>query len=186
LRGPSSAEKRAAPGTFAGGCGARTGEKAPTLYAIIAIKLLKGLVLMALALGVYRLAGENLENRLGDLLRILHLDPDRDLFLNLGARLVQVTPANVRQVATIALLYSLFSFAEAAGLILRVRWVGWIVIGESLFFIPIEIYELIKRFSIGLSVILVINIVIVEYLYRNRNRVFRTHRPHPLPHSDHG
>lgn len=151
-------------------------KRAPTLYFIIGIKLLKGLLLMALAFGVYALAGQNLDMRFDDMLRRLHLDPDKAFFMHLGERLLLVTPGNVREVAAGTFFYSLFSFAEATGLMLRLRWVGWIVIGESLFFIPIEIYELIKGFSIGVSVILVINIIIVEYLYRNRDQLFR--HPH--------
>jgi uncharacterized membrane protein (DUF2068 family) len=151
--------------------------RAPMLYAIIAIKLLKGLLLLGLALAVYTLAGQNLDARLDDLLRMLHLDPDQSFFMHLGERLLKVTPDNVRLIAIGTSLYSLFSFAEATGLMFRLRWAGWIVISESLFFIPIEIYELIKGFSIGVTIVLVINIVIVEYLYRNRNRLFR-HHPH--------
>jgi len=154
-------------------------KRALTLYFIIGIKLLKGLFLLALAIGVYALAGQNLDLRFDAMLRMLHLDPDQSFFMHLGERLLKITPSNVRQVAAMTFCYSFFSFAEAAGLMFRLRWVGWIVIGESLFFIPIEVYELIKGFSIGVSIILVINVIIVEYLYRNRNILFRHHHRHP-------
>jgi uncharacterized membrane protein (DUF2068 family) len=52
-------------------------------------------------------------------------------------------------------------------------------IGESAFFIPIELYELTRpgKFSWIVLVVLVINIVIVWYLFENRHRLFRHHRP---------
>jgi uncharacterized membrane protein (DUF2068 family) len=58
-------------------------------------------------------------------------------------------------------------------------------IGESAFFIPIEIYELLQQASpdrarpghpVTLTVILAINIVIVWYLLQNRQRLFRHHQ----------
>ena len=47
------------------------------------------------------------------------------------------------RVAIGSLLYSLFSLVEGVGLMFRVSWAGWLAIGESAFFIPIEILELI-------------------------------------------
>ena len=70
-------------------------------------------------------------------------------------------------------LYSLFSLVEGTGLVFRVSWAGWMAIGESVFFIPIEIYELLHRFSVSPLTVLVLNIVIVWYLVQNRRRLFR-------------
>ena len=62
-------------------------------------------------------------------------------------------------------------------MIFRVSWAGWMAIGESAFFIPIEIYELTRpgKFSWVVLGVLVINIIIVWYLLRNRHRLFRHH-----------
>ncbi len=43
--------------------------RAPTLYLIIAIKVLKGLLLLLLGLGVLALVGQNLDQRFDDMLR---------------------------------------------------------------------------------------------------------------------
>ena len=72
-------------------------------------------------------------------------------------------------------LYSLFSLVEGIGLIFRVPWAGWLAIGESTFFIPIEVYELLRRPSWSLVVILGLNVMIVWYLFQNRHRLFRHH-----------
>ena len=44
--------------------------------------------------------------------------------------------------------YSLFSLVEGIGLIFRVSWAGWMAIGESVFFIPIEVYDLLHRLPV--------------------------------------
>ena len=150
--------------------------RAPTLYAIIGIKLLKGLLLLLLGLGVLSLVGQNLDQRFDQLLRWIHLDPEKKFFADLGSKLQKISPANVRGVAIGTMLYSLFSLAEGIGLIFRLRWIGWIVIGESLFFIPIEVYDLMAGYSLTVVVILVINVVIVWYLLKNKERLFKHHR----------
>lgn len=163
-------------------------QRAPTLYFIIVIKLLKGVLLLVIAFGVYKLAGKDLQDLFDRLLRFIHLDPENRFLSDIGDRLDQITPANVRWVATGTFLYSLFSLVEGVGLIFRVPWAGWMAIGESAFFIPIEIFELVHRhelmkrgelphhgFAWKLSLILGINIFIVWYLFQNRRRLFRHH-----------
>ena len=149
--------------------------RAPTLYAIIGIKLLKGLALLLFGLSVYSLASQHLDERFLDFIKWIKFDPETQFFAELEQKLKQITPANVRGVAIGTMLYSIFSFVEGVGLISRVRWIGWVVIGESLFFIPIEVYDLVKGFTIAVFVILVINIWIVWYLLKNKERLFKHH-----------
>ena len=160
-------------------------ERAPTLYFIIAVKLIKGVLALLLAFGVYRLAGKDLGDMFDRAMRTIHLDPENKFLSEIGDKLDQVTPSNVRLVATGTFLYSLFALVEGIGLMFRVPWAGWLTIGESAFFIPIELYELVHRrqvvngevvhhgFSWRMLVILALNILILWYLYQNRARLFR-------------
>jgi len=65
------------------------------------------------------------------------------------------------------------SLAEGIGLILLSRVAGWLVLVESAFFVPVETYSLLRKFTPVVAVILVLNVAIVAYLYRNRERLFR-------------
>ena len=58
---------------------------APTLYAIIAMKLIKGAILLSLALGFYSLTDNNLPEDFQRVLKFVHLDPERKFFLHLEA-----------------------------------------------------------------------------------------------------
>ena len=60
----------------------------------------------------------------------------------------------------------------------RAGWAGWLAIGESAFFVPIEIYELAKKFSYYMLVVMIINVVIVWYLLRQPRNPFS---PSPSP-----
>jgi uncharacterized membrane protein (DUF2068 family) len=147
-------------------------KRAPTLYAIIVIKLGKGLLLLLLAAGVYSLHDDNLPQEFRQSLLFFHIDPEKAFFTELARKVSNITPANMVWIARGTVLYSLFSLIEGTGLLFRVSWAGWLAIGESIFFIPIEIYELMHRYSLSLVVILGLNILIVWYLFQNRGRLF--------------
>ena len=159
-------------------------KRAPTLYAIIAAKLLKGILFVALAVVLYTLSDNDLPFEYRRVLHILRLNPERKFWTDLAVSVSQLTEKRVILTAVGTLVYSLFSLVEGVGLIFRVRWAGWMAIGESAFFIPIEIYELVHggaqeqaRAGHPLVVfgILVFNIIIVWYLFQNRERLFRHH-----------
>ena len=147
--------------------------RAPTLWAIIVVKLLRGLLLLYLAVGAYKLVGQDLRPHFEDAVRLVKLDPETDFFVRLGDRLDAVKPSSVAWVATGALLYGLLSLAEGIGLILRLRAVGWLVLAESAFFIPVEANALLHEFTIGILLILLVNVGIVVYLWSNRERLFK-------------
>lgn len=157
--------------------------RAPTLYAIIVLKIIKGLLFVILAITLYTLSDNNLPQEFRSLLQHLKLNPERRFFADLAIQVGQLTERKVVLAAVGTLVYSLFSFVEGTGLMFRVSWAGWLAIGESAFFIPIEVYEILNRLKAPerhnppavLAVILGINILIVWYLYQNRRRLFRHH-----------
>jgi uncharacterized membrane protein (DUF2068 family) len=163
-------------------------KRAPTLYLIAGIKIGKGLLLMLAALGIFALAGRDLSDAFDNLLRWLHLDPERRFFMNVGEWLDTITPGNVKVIASGTMIYGLFLFASGVGLALRAAWAIWLCIGESAFFIPVEIFELLRRrlpetdahrmFAhprLALAGLLAVNVFIVWYLFNNRARLFRHH-----------
>ncbi len=150
-------------------------KRAPTLYVIIAIKLLKGLLFVVLAIVAYTLSDNDLPAEYRGLLHHLRLNPERKFFADLAVQVGKLTEAKVLWAAAGTLCYSLFSLVEGVGLIFRVSWAGWLAIGESAFFIPIEIHELVKNPVLPVFLVLALNVVIVWYLFRNRHWLFRHH-----------
>jgi uncharacterized membrane protein (DUF2068 family) len=149
--------------------------RAPTFYAIIATKLLKGALFLTLAVIAYTLSDNNLPVEYQKLLHWLRVNPERKFFTELASQVAKITEANVLWVGAGSFLYSLFSLVEGIGLIFRVSWCGWMAIGESAFFIPLEVYELMTDFRMNVFVLFVINVVILWYLLKNRHRLFRHH-----------
>ncbi len=153
-------------------------KRAPTLYVIIGIKLLKGALFVTLAIIAYALSDNDLPAEYHKVLHVLRLNPERKFWADLAVQVGKLTQANVLWTAAGTLVYSMFSLVEGTGLIFRVSWAGWMAIGESAFFIPIELYELSKGFTWLVFVILGINVMIVWYLFQNRGRLFKHHHHH--------
>jgi len=149
--------------------------RAPILYVIIAGKLIKGTLALALALFIFKLAGRDLSDMFDAVVHAFHLDPESRFFSDIGNRLDKITPANVRWVGVVTTVYSLFSLVEGIGLMFRAPWAGWLAIGQSAFFIPIEVRELILRPNWFVLGVLAFNVLIVWYLYTNRGWLFRHH-----------
>jgi len=167
-------------------------KRAPTLYFIVAIKLIKGVLLLLLALSIFTLANKDLPDLFNQFLGWVHLDPERRFFVAIANWLDTITPANMRVFASGTMLYGLFLLVGGTGLAFRARWAIWLAIGESVFFIPIEIFELVRHHrpveppdqappqffhhpKLGMLIVLALNILIVWYLLANRKRLFRHH-----------
>ncbi len=147
-------------------------KSAVTLYIIIAIKVIKGLALVMLAFGLYNLNGKPLGVGYDSLLRFIRLDPDAFFWGALGNWIDSLNSPVKPWVVSVTLAYGLFSFVEAVGLFLRSRWGGWLAIAESTFFLPIELYKLSLGFTWMIFGIFALNLFIVIYLFKNRNRLF--------------
>ena len=166
-------------------------KRAPTLYFIIAVKLVKGSLLLLLALSIFSLANKDLPDLFNQFLGWVHLDPERRFFAGIADWLDTVSPTNMRVFASGTTLYGLFLLVGGTGLAFRAKWAIWLAIGESAFFIPIEVFELVRRRlprapdqprpeffhhpKIGLLIVLALNVLIVWYLLENRKRLFRHH-----------
>jgi uncharacterized membrane protein (DUF2068 family) len=159
---------------------------APTVYFIAAIKLFKGLAALLLALGVYTLPNDNVADDFHKLLVFLHIDPEKRFFQDLGDRLSDVTASHWHSVALVSTIYGLFMLLQAVGLAFRFNWAVWLVILESGFFIPIEVFELIRKHvpnpdhpqllahpKMGVLVVLLVNVAIFWYLFENRGRIVK-------------
>ena len=163
--------------------------RAPTLYAIIIFKLIKGLLCIGLAVFIYNEADKDMAADYRKLMEspavtkvfgTLKLHPESKFFTGLRDSVDKVTETGARRAAWGAVVLSLFPLVEGIGLLFRVSWAGWLAIGESAFFIPIEFYEMQKlaimgHFSWSIAVVTVTNIVIVWYLYVYRDVLFRHH-----------
>jgi uncharacterized membrane protein (DUF2068 family) len=142
-------------------------QRAPTLYAIIAFKFLKGLSLVLVGLGFFLIQEGDLRAQIADTLRMANVgQATSDEWLKM------INAGNLSWLTIGSVIYGLFSWLEGLGLFLRATWAAWAAIGESAAFVPVEMWQLGRGFSVTLFVILLLNIGVVWYLYHYRGRLF--------------
>ena len=147
-------------------------QRAPTLYAIIFLKLVKAVLLILFALSVFSLRNSNFQEELSRALTEANVALQRDSLRAAAEMIHNISPGTIQLFAAGSFLYGVFSLVEGAGLIFRAAWAGWLVIAESAVFIPMEMWEVARHFSLTALLILVVNVGIVWYLYANRHRLF--------------
>jgi uncharacterized membrane protein (DUF2068 family) len=153
-------------------------KRAFTLYAIIVFKLLKGSLFMTSAIVIYALSDNNLPVEFQKLMEFLRIHPGNRFFQMLAAKVGNITEIQMVHAAIGTCIYSMFSLVEGTGMAFRAGWAGWMAIGESAFFIPLECRELLKNFSWYMLAVMLCNVVIVWYLYKYKDILFHHHHPH--------
>ena len=109
-------------------------------------------------------------------LHIIKANPEKQFWSALAKKVGELTETGMVRAAVGTLVYSMFSLVEGVGLMFRAKWAGYLTIGESAFFIPIEVFELVKEpKNTVIWVIMLLNIFIVLYLFQNRERLFKHH-----------
>jgi uncharacterized membrane protein (DUF2068 family) len=148
------------------------GEHDAFIKVIIAERIVKAVVLVALGLGLL-VAGHNhwldywadwAENQ-------LNLDVGRSLILRLLLRLVVYIGAfnHMTLLASSAILYAALEATEGVGLAMRRRWAEYLTVIATGVLIPYEAYEVIARPTPFKAGALLLNLAVVGYLaYRKR------------------
>jgi uncharacterized membrane protein (DUF2068 family) len=136
---------------------------------IITLKIVKGAALILAGIAALSLLGEDLAALVRGAAEALHVDPDGAYAEWLISKVSGVTPRTLALIGAGSFFYSVVMFVEAYGLHYRLTWAAVLTIAASSLGIPVEIYELIKHASLGKVLALVINSVVVFYLYRHRS-----------------
>ena len=137
---------------------------------IAAFKLLKGLLLLAVAIGALRLLHRDLAGVVDHWVNAFRVDPHNRYIHWLLAKLPMVDDRKLKELSVGTFIYSAVFLTEGIGLALHKRWAEYFTIITTSSFLPLEVYELIHHATIAKSVALVINIAVVIYLVRELRR----------------
>ena len=144
------------------------------LWLIAILKLLKGLSLLAVALGALHLLHRDMEITVKHWVDVFNMDPDGKYIHRIVERLIAVDERQLRAISAGSFFYSALLLTEGIGLLLEKRWAEYFTIIATSSFLPLEVYEIFHHFRWGKVVLLLINIAVVAYLVwvvkKNRNR----------------
>jgi len=121
----------------------------------------KGAVVLLAGFGVLSLLHHDIRVAAAALVGRLHLNPTHRFESSFIEAASRVTDTGLWLMASIGFLYALFRFLEAYGLWSGRRWAEWLAVVSGGLYLPLEIYELIQRYTWVRVSALVVNLVVV-------------------------
>jgi uncharacterized membrane protein (DUF2068 family) len=134
------------------------------LLLIALFKLIKGILLIAVGIGAIKLLHRDVAETVTHWVEVLRVDPDNQFIHGMLARVIRVSPAQLKALSAGTFVYAALLLTEGIGLLLRKRWAEYFTIITTAGLIPVEVYELIRHLTAAKSAILLVNIAIVVYL----------------------
>ena len=136
--------------------------------AIAVFEAVKGLIGIAVGIGLLSLMHRDLQVFAENLIYNLHFDPSGELAQKFIETAGKINESNIILVIVLCGLYVALRFVEAYGLWFLRPWAEWLAIFAGAIYIPLEIYELAKKPTFTRAAILIFNIAVVAYLYHFR------------------
>jgi uncharacterized membrane protein (DUF2068 family) len=141
------------------------------LLVIAVFKFLKGAVLLALAFGALSLLHKDVALEFEHWLDQLRIDPDNEFIGALLRKLQLVHTKELKEISALGAGYAALFLTEGTGLLFRKRWAEWLTIVATSSLMPLEVYELIKEFTVVRLLVVLVNAAVVLFLiYRVRQK----------------
>ena len=145
------------------------------LLLIAAFKLIKGLALLALAIGALKMLHKDVAAEIAQWIDALRVDPHNHFIQMLLEKLGMVDDRKLKALSIGTFFYSALFLTEGVGLALRKRWAEYLTIVSTGSLLPLEVYEIVKHSSAAKIVVLLANIAIVVYLVLEVRRTRNLH-----------
>jgi len=138
-------------------------------------KLLKAALLIAVGIGAVSLLHKDIAGTVTHWVDMLRVDPDNRFIHRILAKVFAVTPKQLKAIGAGTFFYAALLLTEGIGLLLRKHWAEYFTVITTAALVPLEVFELVERFTAAKVAVLAINIAIVWYLAaRLRSRSRRT------------
>ena len=152
-----------------------------TGLAVIAVfKVVKGVLLLLVGLGLLKLVHAEIATLFSLLIEALHLNADSRLIHALVLKIDALQPNSVLLAGLVSLGYAGMLLVEGIGLWLELTWAAYLTVVSTSLLLPFELYEVIEQVSMLRVGVLLLNLVIVLYLIsqlRWHTLRARTHLP---------
>ncbi|HEY1534384.1 MAG TPA: DUF2127 domain-containing protein, partial [Polyangiaceae bacterium] len=145
------------------------------------MKLLKGIGLLVLGVGVLSLLHRDAELTVRGWVEFLRVDSHGRLVDHLLEKVAGISPRTLRRLGVGTLLYAAVFGTEGVGLLFAKPWAEYMTTGVTVSFLPIEAYEFCKHPSLVRAVVTLINVAVVVYLVLEIRRRRAQEREHNHP-----
>jgi uncharacterized membrane protein (DUF2068 family) len=140
------------------------------LFLIAAFKLFKGLVLFAVGIGALKFLTKGVATEVYRWANAFRVDPGNYYVQRLLVRFSILDERKLRELSVGTFFYSALLLTEGTGLLLRKHWAEYFTIIATSSFIPLEVYELVRRATFAKGIVLMLNVAVVAYLAMNVRR----------------
>ena len=134
-------------------------------------KLATAVLSLALGLGLLQLLHADVRENLEPLARGLRLDPENRVIHRLILGLANIDRRRLELIEAGTFVYGILHLVEGIGILRGKRWGGWLIIAATSSLVPLECYELARRFKPTRLLILIVNVVLVIYLIQHRDQL---------------
>lgn len=141
-----------------------------TLLIIAIFKWCKGVLLILLAFGLFKLMHHDVGAMLEDLANKLRVDPENRYLGAALAKLDLLDDGKLEKLSGITFAYGVLLLTEGTGLYFEKRWAELLTVIATGCFIPLELYELFVSVSLLKCVLLLMNVTIVIILIATLRR----------------
>ena len=144
------------------------------LQVIAVFKLLKAVALLAVGIGLLRLLHKDVAAVVEHWINEFQVDPHNHFINRLLVKLSNVDDRRLKELSIGTFFYSALFFTEGTGLALKKRWAEYFTTITTSSLLPIELFELARRVSVGRILALVANLAVVAYLIFELRRFPKT------------
>ncbi len=148
---------------------------------IAGVKVLKGVLLLIIGLGLLKLIHAEIPTLFSQLLEALNLDDHSRLIHEIVLRVDALEPQNVLTMGVVSLAYAGLLLTEGLGLWFERAWAAYLTVVATSLFIPFELYEIYQRVTGVRVAVLLINVAIVWYLISQLKHHTLRYRQSSLP-----
>ena len=133
---------------------------------IAGFKVVKGLLLLLVGLGLLRLVHAETATLFSQLLEALHLNAESHILHALVLQVDALRPGRLLTVSVVSMIYAGLLLTEGLGLWFERSWAAYLTVISTSLFIPVELYEIVERITAVRIGLLLVNLAIVVYLIR--------------------
>jgi uncharacterized membrane protein (DUF2068 family) len=139
-------------------------------------KLIKALLLFGVGIGTLSLLNESAAHAVRHWARQVQVSAHDRFIQDCLVKIGIMNRQDVVVVSLVSFLYGAIFFTEGIGLLMERVWAEHLTVVLTASFLPVEIYELHRRFTVPRVLVLVANVVVVGYLIlrlQQRQRALR-------------
>jgi uncharacterized membrane protein (DUF2068 family) len=134
------------------------------LRAVAVYEAAKGILVLAVGLGLLGLIHRDLQQMAEHIVKHLHLNPSAHYPRVFLAAASKLDDARLWALAAGAAAYSGLRMLEAVGLWKARRWAEWLGALSGGIYVPVEVYEAARKVTVTRLVLLIFNVAMVAYL----------------------